>query len=151
MRLGVDLSGRHGNERGRLLRIEDERVHFHSGSDELGSQRRRIEDHWDAGCGGEANPTAVTDLRSRNRNFSHCCTGSRWLRTRAVNREHGVVFDDVKSALRESRMLKHGDFSPQDDHRNDTCVSIRDLAGGKTGSKRGHGGMPGSFDKEPAP
>jgi hypothetical protein len=32
-----------------------------------------------------------------------------------------------------------------------TCVSIRDLAGGKTGSKRGHGGMPGSFDKEPAP
>jgi hypothetical protein len=33
----------------------------------------------------------------------------------------------------------------------DTCVSIRDLAGGKTGSKRGHGGMPGSFDKEPAP
>jgi hypothetical protein len=71
--------------------------------------------------------------------------------TRAVNRDYGVVLDDVKSALRESRMLKHGDFSPQDDHRNDTCVSIRDLAGGKTGSKRGHGGMPGSFDKEPAP
>ncbi|MEI7823444.1 MAG: hypothetical protein WCK55_21255, partial [Verrucomicrobiota bacterium] len=59
------------------------RVHFHSGLDELGSQRRRIEDHWDAGCGGDANqdtksltharfedranPTAVTDLRSRNR------------------------------------------------------------------------------------
>ena len=33
----------------------------------------------------------------------------------------------------------------------DTCVSLRDLAGGKTGSKRGDGGMPGSFDKEPAP
>ena len=32
-----------------------------------------------------------------------------------------------------------------------TCVSLRDLAGGKTGSKRGDGGMPGSFDKEPAP
>lgn len=38
---------------------------------------------------------------------------------RIVNREHGVVFDDVKNVLRESRMLKHGDFSPQDDHRND--------------------------------
>ncbi len=32
-----------------------------------------------------------------------------------------------------------------------TCVSIRDLAGGKTGGKRGHSGMPGSFLKEPAP
>jgi hypothetical protein len=39
--------------------------------------------------------------------------------TRPVNREHGGVFDDVKIVLRESRMLKHGDFSPQDDHRND--------------------------------
>ena len=66
-----------------------------------------------------ANPTAVTDLRSRNRNFCRGCSGSRWLRTRAVNREHGAVFDDVKRALRESRMLKHGDFSPQDDHRDD--------------------------------
>jgi len=42
LRFGLDLGGRHGNERGRLLRIEDERVHFHSGLDELGSQRRRI-------------------------------------------------------------------------------------------------------------
>jgi hypothetical protein len=32
-----------------------------------------------------------------------------------------------------------------------TCVSIRDLAGGKTGGKHGHSGMPGSFLKEPAP
>jgi len=39
--------------------------------------------------------------------------------TRAVNRESGVVFDDVKIVLRESRMLKHGDFSPQDDHGDD--------------------------------
>ena len=39
--------------------------------------------------------------------------------TRPVNRESGVVFDDVMIGLRESRMLKHGDFSPQDDHRND--------------------------------
>ena len=39
LRLCGDLSGRHGNERGRLLRVEDERVHFHSGLDELGSQR----------------------------------------------------------------------------------------------------------------
>ena len=39
--------------------------------------------------------------------------------TRRVNREHASVFDDVKSVLRESRMLKHGDFSPQDDHRDD--------------------------------
>ena len=36
-----------------------------------------------------------------------------------MNREHGVIFDDVKRALRESRMLKHGDFPPQDDHRDD--------------------------------
>jgi hypothetical protein len=33
----------------------------------------------------------------------------------------------------------------------DTCVSIRDSAGGETGGKRGHGGAPGSFDKKPAP
>ena len=33
--------------------------------------------------------------------------------------EHGGVFDDVKIVLRESRMLKHGDFSPQDDRRDD--------------------------------
>jgi len=39
--------------------------------------------------------------------------------TRAVNRGHGVVFHDVMIVLRESRMLKHGDFTPQDDHRND--------------------------------
>ena len=38
---------------------------------------------------------------------------------RPVNRERGVVFDEVKSVLRESRMLKQGDFSPQDDHRSD--------------------------------
>jgi len=36
-----------------------------------------------------------------------------------VNREHGVVFDDVKIVLQKSRMLKHGDFPPQDDHRDD--------------------------------
>ena len=66
-----------------------------------------------------ANPTAVTVLRARDLSVSHCCTGSRWLRTRAVNREHGVFFDDVKSALRESRMLKRGDFPPQNDHGDD--------------------------------
>jgi hypothetical protein len=32
-----------------------------------------------------------------------------------------------------------------------TCVSIRDSARGETGGKGGHGGMPGSFFKKPAP
>ena len=32
-----------------------------------------------------------------------------------------------------------------------TCVSIGELAGGKTGGKRGHSGLPGGFLKEPAP
>ena len=32
-----------------------------------------------------------------------------------------------------------------------TCVSIGELAGGKTGGKRGHSGLPGIFLKEPAP
>jgi hypothetical protein len=54
LRFGFDLAVRHGNERGRLLRIEDKRVHFHSGLDELGSQRRRIENHRDSGFSGDA-------------------------------------------------------------------------------------------------
>ena len=36
-------------------------------------------------------------------------------------------------------------------HLRSTCVSIGDLAGGKTGGKRGHSGLPGSFLNEPAP
>ena len=62
-----------------------------------------------------------------------------------------------RPAVRTRAFRCDGGTPPGTPHRprkmtaDDTCVSICELAGGETGGESGHGGGPGSLDKEPAP